>query len=258
MSDTYKGIANLSAEEKRAYLADLLRKKAAKGGTAAPPPVSIWSPLSQGQRALWFLHRLAPESAAYNLMYAARVRSALDFPVLRHALQKLVQRHPILSATYTMQDGDPAQRFHTTRPLPFEVIDASNWSEEQLLQKIEEEGDRPFDLEQGPVLRSTLYMLTPTNYVFELAFHHVALDFWSFELLIDELSVLYAAEKLSIQPPATGGWQYSDFVRWQTEMLAGPESEHHLQYWQEALSGDLPVLESSHRLSAPAFTDLSR
>jgi amino acid adenylation domain-containing protein len=242
MSDTFKGIANLSAEEKRAYLAELLRKKAAQGGEVVPPPVSVWSPLSQGQRALWFLHRLAPESAAYNLMYAARVRSSLDVPVLRHALQKLVQRHPILSATYALQNGEPAQRFHTTRPVHFEVIDASNWSEEQLLQRIEEEGNRPFDLEQGPVLRATLYMLTPTDYVVELAIHHVSVDFWSFELLVDELSVLYAAEKLGIQPPAIGGWQYSDYVRWQSEMLSGTERERHWQYWQHALAGDLPVL----------------
>jgi amino acid adenylation domain-containing protein len=242
MSDTFKGIANLSSEEKRAYLADLLRKKAAKGGDTTPPPVSLWSPLSIGQRALWFLHRLSPESAAYNLMYAARVRSSLDIPVLRNALQTLMQRHPVLSATYAMQNGEPAQRFHTTKPVHFEVVDASGWSEEQLLHKIEEEGDRPFDLERGPVFRTTLYMLTPTQYVLQLAIHHVAVDFWSFELLIDELSVLYAAEKLDIQPPATGGWQYSDYVKWQSEMLAGKESEHHWQYWQEALAGDLPVL----------------
>jgi amino acid adenylation domain-containing protein len=242
MSDTFKGIANLSADEKRAYLAELLRKKAAKGGEAAPSPVAEWLPLSLGQRALWFLHRLAPESAAYNLMYAAHVRSSLDVPILRLALQKLVQRHPILSSTYALQHGEPAQCFHPTRPVRFEVVDASNWSEEQLLQRIEEEGDRPLDLDHGPVLCSTLYMLTPQDYVFELVIHHVAADFWSFELLVDELSVLYAAEKLGIQPPATGGWQYSDYVRWQSEMLAGPEGERHLQYWQQALAGDMPIL----------------
>jgi amino acid adenylation domain-containing protein len=242
MSDTFKGIANLSAEEKRAYLAELLRKKAARGGATAPPAVTEWLPLSLGQRALWFLHRLAPESAAYNLMYAAHVRSSLDVPILRQALQKLVQRHPILSATYALQRGEPAQQLHAAQPVQFEVVDASNWSEERLLQRIEEEGDRPFDLEHGPTLRSTLYMLTPRDYVFELAIHHVAADFWSFELLVDELSVLYAAEKLGIEPPAVGGWQYSDYIRWQAEMLAGPESERHWQYWQEALAGDLPVL----------------
>ena len=45
-------------------------------------------PLSYGQRALWFLHQLAPESAAYNLSFAARVRSALDVDALRRPCRR--------------------------------------------------------------------------------------------------------------------------------------------------------------------------
>ena len=40
------------------------------------------APLSAGQRGLWFLHRLAPESGAYNIAVAARARE-LDTAALR-------------------------------------------------------------------------------------------------------------------------------------------------------------------------------
>ena len=33
------------------------------------------SPLAHGQQAMWFLHQLAPESGAYNVVFTARVRS---------------------------------------------------------------------------------------------------------------------------------------------------------------------------------------
>src|SRR5947207_5499291 len=134
MSDTFKRSADLSREEKRALLAELLRKKAEESGESRD-----WSPLSHGQRALWFLYRLAPESPAYNLLYAAHIRSALDIPALQRSVQALLQRHPILTATYTMRDGAPVQRFHPDQKLHVEVIDASSWSWEQLHQQLLEE-----------------------------------------------------------------------------------------------------------------------
>jgi hypothetical protein len=51
-------------------------------------------PLSYGQRGLWFLHNLAPESTAYNLARAVKIRGPLDVAALRHAFSKLLERHP--------------------------------------------------------------------------------------------------------------------------------------------------------------------
>src|SRR2546421_751589 len=160
MSDTFKRSADLSREEKRALLAELLRKKAGELGD--------WSPLSHGRRALWFLYRLAPESPAYNLVYAAHIRSPLDIPSLQRAVQALLERHSILTATYTIRDGEPVQRFHLDQKLHVEVIDTSSWSWEQLQQQLLKEGDRPFDLERGPVVRLNLFRRTAQDNILSL------------------------------------------------------------------------------------------
>ena len=57
-------------------------------------------PLSYGQKALWFLQRTAPESAAYHVTAAVRVRGALDAAALRRAFQALADRHPALRTTF--------------------------------------------------------------------------------------------------------------------------------------------------------------
>ena len=61
MSNTHKKIADLSREEKRALLAELLRKKAREGEATdgRSSTAAGWTSLSHGQRALWFLYRLA-------------------------------------------------------------------------------------------------------------------------------------------------------------------------------------------------------
>src|SRR5205085_7057515 len=85
-------------------------------------------PLSYGQRALWFLHQLAPESAAYNLSFAARVRSALDVAALRRSMQMLVERHPSLRTTFEADQGEPIQRVHARAELSFREEDAELWN----------------------------------------------------------------------------------------------------------------------------------
>jgi len=257
MSETPRSMADLSPEEKRAYLAQLLRKKAgtqAAGRASSETPAAgsngdpTISTLSHGQRALWFLHRLAPASSAYNLLYTARIRPPLDIAALRRSAQELVQRHPILSATFTMRNGEPVQHFHPGQKVPVELIDASTWSRERLEQKLQEEGDRPFDLEHGPVLRFKLFALADQDYMLVMTAHHIAVDFWSLDLLVTEICVLYAKE---VGAPLTGAMQamlsqrvpqYTDYIRWQAELLAGTEGERLWTHWQQELAGELSLL----------------
>ncbi len=270
-----KKLANLSPDEKRALLARLLREKANAGqpphnngahspadgngarsspsagglpasdGRAGSPDgeVQAWASLSHGQRALWFLYRLAPDSTAYNLLYSARVSSALDIPTLQRSLQALVRRYPILTATYTMQGNEPVQRFHPHQQIQAEVIDASSWSKAELDQRLFEEGNRPFDLEKGPILRIQLFQRSSQEAILALTVHHIALDFWSLDILMDELYLLYAAERAGSQAPLPPpGSPFTAYVRWQSEMLAGREGEQHWTYWQQKLAGELPML----------------
>ncbi|MFP5284484.1 MAG: AMP-binding protein, partial [Thermoanaerobaculia bacterium] len=57
-------------------------------------------PLSEGQRALWFLDRLNPAAAACNLAGVARVLEGIDVEALRRALILLAERHPALRTTF--------------------------------------------------------------------------------------------------------------------------------------------------------------
>src|SRR5688572_31813300 len=44
----------------------------------------------------------------------------------------------------------------------------------------------------------------------------------------------------ALEPPVA---LYSDYVRWQTELLAGPDGERLRKYWLQHLAGELPVLD---------------
>ncbi len=212
------------------------------------PPTLKWGgvhehPISYGQRALWTLFQSAPDHTMCNLMSAVRIHADLDIPALQWAFQQLIDRHPALRTTFAISGGQPVQRVHEHMEVRFSEEEASTWSEEFLHHCLSGEAHRPFDLERGPLLRLQLFKRGADEYVFLLVVHHIVADFWSLVIFVHELEVLYQAAKTgapSPLPPLQS--QFTDFVRWQAEMLTNPKGEALWTYWKEQLTGVLPPL----------------
>jgi hypothetical protein len=235
MSNPAPRIAQLSSAEKRTLLGQLLRKH---GGRAK----SV-HPLSYNQKGIWFLSQLAPESAVYNVNFAARIASDLNVAALRRALQALVDRHPSLRTTFPGTAGKPVQQIHQHQDLHFDQIDGSTWTDAALNAWLLAEAYRPFDLERGPLLRVSLITRSAREHLLLIVIHHIVIDFWSLAVLLNELGVLYPAQCAGVEAslPALD-LQYTDYVRWQTDLVAGPGGERQWSYWREQLAGELPVL----------------
>ena len=195
-------------------------------------------PLSRGQQALWFLHRLAPESAAYNIAGAVRIPGEVDADALRRSFQSLVDRHASLRTTYHELAGTPIQRVHDRAAVSFHEEVAASWSRAELDLRLEQEAQVPFDLETGPPFRVSLFRVSATEHVLLLVVHHIVTDFWSLAVLVHELGLLYRGETLDPLP-----LQYSDYVRRQEQMLNSAEGDRLWSYWQKQLAGELPVID---------------
>lgn len=202
------------------------------------------NPLSYGQQALWFLHQLLPEEISFNVAGAIRILGELDTPALERAFQQLVERHESLRSTFHVVNGEPLQRIHPTMDGVFKVEDASEWNETELHERLVTEAHHAFDLENGPILRAILFERNENlEHILLISMDHIVTDFWSMTVLARELLAFYEADKtgnmISLSPlPA----RYADYVRWQKEMLAGPQGEKLWKYWHDELSGELPGL----------------
>lgn len=210
-------------------------------------------PLSYEQQALWFLHHLAPESAAYNIFFAGAVEGPVEEAMLGRALQALLGRHQALRATFSLVDGQPVQTIHPRLAMDFETADASADGEDAFKRALIEAAHAPFDLERGPLIRAKLFKRPGETAVLLLVVHHIVFDGWSLWVLLDELAELYGAElerrPADLPPTAI---QYTDYLRWQDDMLAGPEGERLWSYWRKELSGALPLLSLPTARPRPA------
>src|SRR5262249_20798550 len=85
---------------------EVLNRKAGSTGSVAgfDPVVHLTakeSDLSQGQKGLWYLQKLHPDSSVHNIAAAARIRSFLDVPAVRRCLHELVLRHSALRTEFS-------------------------------------------------------------------------------------------------------------------------------------------------------------
>ncbi|MFY2558179.1 amino acid adenylation domain-containing protein [Corallococcus terminator] len=231
-------------------LAGQLLALMAEGPDRAPSPLArstareaTHQALSRGQQALWFLHQLAPESAAYNVSFAVRIVSELDVEAMLTALRLLTERHTALRTSFETVAGQPVARVHEAPKLDTDCIDATRWRKEELDEALLECTHRPFDLRAAPLLRARLFHRGERDHVLVLTAHHLVVDFWSLVVLLDELSTVYpeVRARRPITLPSTGA-QPTDYAVWQSELLAGPRGESLWSYWKEQLAGSRPVL----------------
>jgi amino acid adenylation domain-containing protein len=202
-------------------------------------------PLSFAQQRLWFLDRLEPGQAAYNIPVALRLQGELDTPALESALSALVARHGSLRTTFPERDGEPVQRIadHVDADLP--RIDLQGLPEAprdaEVLLLAQAEALAPFDLTRGPLLRTRLVRLDARDHLLLLSIHHIVSDGWSMGVLVRDVIALYRGEPL----PALAA-QYVEHALRQREWLQGERLETRLSWWRERLSGapallDLPL-----------------
>ncbi|MFL6284241.1 MAG: amino acid adenylation domain-containing protein [Pyrinomonadaceae bacterium] len=223
--------------------------------------------LSFAQQRLWFIDRLEPGSAAYNLPLAARLEGALDVAALEKSLNKVVRRHEVLRTSFVEVEGEPVQVVAPEARVELPLLDLSTLApderEDEARRLVGEEAARPFDLARG-VLRALLLRLSAEEHVLLVTMHHVAGDGWSMGVFVRELTALYEAYSAGEESPLQElPIQYADYATWQREWLRAEVLRRQLSYWREQLSGAPAVLEvapdhprphlKSHRGASHAF-----
>ena len=198
-------------------------------------------PLSFGQERLWFLDRLEPGSAAYNIVGVVRLDGRLDAAALAAALDGVVRRHEALRTVFAQGPAGLVQEIVPEMPIPLPRVDLRALPSErrsaEARRLAEASGGRPFDLAQGPLLRALLLRLDADEHLFALTLHHIVSDGWSMGILVRELGVLYEGRPLPELPV-----QYPDFAAWQRARLRGDVLASELAWWKGRLAGAPPLL----------------
>ncbi|MGE7994420.1 amino acid adenylation domain-containing protein, partial [Pseudomonas sp. NPDC089554] len=203
-------------------------------------------PLSYAQERQWFLWQLQPDSAAYHIPAALRLRGPLDPAALATAFDGLVARHESLRTTFIEHDGKAVQHIAapTAQVIVHDTLAPGAEQEQRIRDYVQAQVQRPFDLRQGPLLRVNLLRVAEGEHVLLLVQHHIVSDAWSMQVMVEELVQRYhaAREGQDAALPALAV-QYADYALWQRQWMEAGERERQLAYWKAQLGAATGVLE---------------
>lgn len=214
-------------------------------------------PLSFAQNRLWFIDQLRPDSTAYNMPGVMRVSGRLEVEALERAINEIIRRHEILRTTFaTDAAGKPWQEIHEPERRALPVADLAGLEESRRVVEagrlLGAEGNRAFDLQRGPMVRTLVLRLEATEHMVLYTMHHIVSDGWSTGVLNREIGELYEAfSNGKPSPLAELAVQYADFALWQRQWLLGEPMAQQLRYWRKQLDGVSPLKLPADR-SRPA------
>ncbi|HEX8189187.1 MAG TPA: amino acid adenylation domain-containing protein [Pyrinomonadaceae bacterium] len=229
---------------------------AAAADAPAPPPAAAAAdegaggayrvPLTEAQQQLWVAAQLSPDaSVAYNESITFDMSGEFDYPSMRRALQRLIDRHESLRVTFS-PEGD-YQQVAPALELELPLLDLAAADparrEGELAELIAEETREPFDLVGGPLLRACVVKLEERRHALVLTYHHLIADGESTAILIRELRALYAAEREGAPPQLPPPIPFSEYAGRQARLRGRPAGASAEAYWLEQFADGVPVLE---------------
>ncbi|MFJ4794208.1 condensation domain-containing protein [Kitasatospora purpeofusca] len=242
--------------------------------------------LSHAQQALWFLYRLAPDAAVYNTGCALTVRSAVDLPALRSAVEALAERHDMLRSVFQEVDGQAVRLVGERHPLGLEVRELPGTDPEGLAAAARAALREPFRLERDGAFRFVLLRRGEADAVLLMAGHHIGTDATSNWLIVRDLLHGYrrltggdadgpttdgptaegpTADGLAVAAPPPPKGSYADHVAKERTVLDSPRGARMEQHWHrvcaDAAPAELPIDRprpaSSSRTGATHHLDLT-
>jgi amino acid adenylation domain-containing protein len=214
------------------------------------------APLTESQQEIWLAAtRGTDANCAFNESLTLRLYGRANEDELRSALEAAIARHDALRSTV-----DPDQeclRIAPSLSIQIPLVDLSALSGEEsaaLIEKrIAEEGRTPFDLSSGPLVRATIFRTTPDELVLLLTGHHIVLDGWSANQLLEDMGRIYSAAKFKSKAVLAPLMPFSSYaLKEQRESQAGAYDENE-RYWVDVFAGRVPVLDLPTDRPRPAM-----
>lgn len=193
-------------------------------GTVIPVATALYYPVTRGQYHLWLLSQQQGAASAYNMSAAYQVKGPLDLEALQRALLTIIERHGILRTNFVEQQGRPYQRINAIADLQITTLEGN------AAQLSAGFVHRSFDLEKDLLFR--VAMIRPEN-VLVFVTHHLIMDGWSVEVLLQELIAIYNGLTVAALP-----YQFKDYSTWLSNTTA--ENTAAIAYWDDHLKGYTP------------------
>ena len=207
----------------------------------------------------WFLIQHLGEDAphAFNVSFRVALKGRIAVSRMEEAVKTLGERHDALRTAFF---DDPENDYEPTQgvlpldnsPLRLEVQKIAGLQE--AIDFNENLDHYAFDIQRGRTIRMAMLSESDTTHYLILGFHHIAMDGFSFDVFLRELSSLYEGKALS---PVTIQW--NDLMEEQRLGVGNGLFKAETDFWRSTLATIpdpipmLPMARSQTRVPVTKF-----
>jgi len=205
-------------------------------------------PLSQNQKALWFISQVNSDSSSYNIGLAIRINNGINKIILESTLENIIEKlWPLKSRVFTLLDGKDVHQCQIVpdNNKPFIVYKEVDISEDKLIESINTDNNLPFNLETDPLFKTYIYKNLQNGFDYLMfSFHHIICDVISLKQFSKKFLDIYNKSLIESETNnELGRNNYAEFIFEQNRFLNGSDSKDQLNYWKKEISALPPNLE---------------
>ncbi|SMC63159.1 Phosphopantetheine attachment site [Fulvimarina manganoxydans] len=198
-----------------------------------PRPSTMAAPLSLAQASLWKAYAAFGFGEIFNLPFALDFLQPVDERVFERAFLDILERHTGLRTLFRSEGEEVRQHV-----VPMAELSHYRWfwtSEDSAGIDRHDEAGHHFDLSRELPLRLRFLRDPGTGrQTLSFLFHHIVLDEWSVNLMMDELTIAYRARAEGRAPHfATTPRPFHEFA--EAQAAAGID-ERDVRYWTDRLN----------------------
>ena len=209
---------------------------------------------TEPQKELWLSCILGGDDAnlAYNESISLEFQGRFDLFAFSQAAQELVRRHEALRSTLSPDGENLIIYKNLPSDIDFKDISGMNDQRNALKSFLCKQLNTPFDLQNGPLFRFTVYKLNDSTHFFTLIIHHLIGDGWSIGIILQDISKLYSAIAKGISMNLPAAPQISEYSESQAVYNESKEYETVQDFWINQYKENVPVLDLPLDFHRPA------
>jgi surfactin family lipopeptide synthetase C len=217
--------------------------------TTATANVESIRELSPLQEGLLVESLAAPGAGLYLEQVVVALEGAISMPAMARAWQAVAERHEVLRTSFHWRDLErPIQVVHRRVRVPVSHNDLrpvpAGHRAEALRWFLRQDKTRAFEFATAPLLRVAVLRHGPAAHHLVITMHHILLDGWSLQIVLDEVGRLYREHADLVPARLHPAPSYAGYIDW----LRGQDEEAAERFWRREL-GDYEGAPSVGRLS---------
>lgn len=204
-------------------------------------------PLSEEQLSIFYATTMSnSNSLIYNVSGGIIIEDILSREKVENCFKKIIQKHASFRTIFKFMDQEPRQIVLDS--VPFYVEEFFGTPSE--IEKIVSTYPKPFSLDCAPLLRVSICHLG-NNTLLLLDSHHIIMDGFSLQLLVNDFNLLYNNKHLP-----TPKWRYIDFAYSEKNYLNSPNVNINKEYWINKFKRkEIPVISLPYDYSPITVSD---